>query len=1110
MSQSPVNLDALRQRAEQAIRRTLDECPQTGVPDLTTLIEELRIYQAELEIQNQELVGAQVALADSLEKYRLLFESLPLPALLIDERGFIIEANPLAIHYLGLSRLQSPRRMLIYRLFDTVTRARLHSLLKEHAVSGPQALVEVTIKLNDGARLVADVHVTHLPEGSVPRGQSLLMLADQSARQSLRQSEINRERHALANLATANAVWDWDLLTGEIWWSQAFEPIFGYADGELPPVYATWQRCIHSDDRERVEHGLQAALASRQTRWSDRYRFRRGDGTYATVEDHAIISRDAEGRAMRMSGALRDVTQQTRVEEARQAQAALREQLDQLAASVPGVIYSYRLRPDGRFDFPYLSPRLLDVFGITAESALADGESLMALVHPDDSSTFSASAAASAEALSPWRSEFRIRHPHKGLVWIEAMAMPVRQAHGDIVWHGFMFDITARKALEDASRQHTHLLEVAQEAAGLGYYVTELQTGVWTSSPRMDDIMGIDPAFERTIETWGGLVHPDDRPQALAEFEQAAQRGEPLRHQYRIIRPRDGAVRWIEAWGRFECEQDRAVRMIGTVKDITERRQAEEQLRLSQFAIEQASDAVYWIHPDSSIFYVNEAACRMLGYSQAELTAMRVTELDPGFPQERWREHWNDIKLREHSTRLETTHRAKDGRIIPVEVSANFLNYLGHEYNCAIVRDISQRKHYESQLQQAADRYLAMLNTTGDGFWLVDATTARLLDVNPAACRMSGYSRDELLSMTIADLDIQHSEEDVARHSEAIARQGFELFETRHRTRDGRLIDVEVSTTHDPGTQTFVAFLRDITERKRTERELLALNTQLEARVAERTAELTAQQAALKQASARYRALIDHSTNFLGLLDPEGRVIETNQTALRFAGIAAEEIFGQPFWDTPWWRHAVTEQERLKAAIRQAAQGEHIAFETTHQTPDGTRISVDFYLTPIFDEMGQVIYLLPEGRDITERKEAAKRLQRSQEDLQLAIDAGQLGIWQWEIATDTLTWSEQMYALFHVSAGTPMHYAGFLGALHPDDREPTDLEIRAALAGRRDYVKEYRVLGPDGATPWRLALGRVYRNAAGEPEYMRGVVSDITERKQSEEAIRELNATLER
>jgi|GEM_PF-3362151 len=362
---------------------------------------------------------------------------------------------------------------------------------------------------------------------------------------------------------------------------------------------------------------------------------------------------------------------------------------------------SYRLRADGTTDFPYLSPRLVDVCGVPAKQGLENPRVLMAMIHPEDLPAFCAGIAASAAALSPWHTEFRLQPVRSGTVWIEAMATPARQENGDIVWHGFMFDITGRKALEEASRQHTHLLEVAQEAAGLGCFITDLESGNWTSSPRMDDIMGIDAAFERTVAAWGGLVHPDDRARATAEFEQAARRNEPLQHQYRIVRPRDGAVRWIEAWGRLECEQERPARMIGMVRDITGRKQAEKHLRLSQFALEQASDAVYWIHPDSSIFFVNEAACRMLGYSQAELTAMAVKDLNAEISVAFWREHWRDLQ-RQHSIRLETTHRGKDGRIIPVEVSANYVMFEGREYNCAIVRDISQRKLYESQLGPGA------------------------------------------------------------------------------------------------------------------------------------------------------------------------------------------------------------------------------------------------------------------------------------------------------------------------------------------------------------------------------------------------------------------------
>ncbi len=126
------------------------------------------------------------------------------------------------------------------------------------------------------------------------------------------------------------------------------------------------------------------------------------------------------------------------------------------------------------------------------------------------------------------------------------------------------------------------------------------------------------------------------------------------------------------------------------------------------------------------------------------------------------------------------------------------------------ITDITERK-------EAADLYRKILATSNDGFWLVDANTESLLDVNGAAVELSGYSREEMLKMRISDLEINHSEADASAHSEAILRQVHAIFQTRHRTCDGRIIDVEVNTSPVLGTGTFVAFLRDITEKKKSE-----------------------------------------------------------------------------------------------------------------------------------------------------------------------------------------------------------------------------------------------------------------------------------------------------
>ncbi|NGZ28939.1 MAG: GAF domain-containing protein [Magnetococcales bacterium] len=121
------------------------------------------------------------------------------------------------------------------------------------------------------------------------------------------------------------------------------------------------------------------------------------------------------------------------------------------------------------------------------------------------------------------------------------------------------------------------------------------------------------------------------------------------------------------------------------------------ELRFTQFAVDHASDAMFWIGSDGQFIYVNEGACRSLGYSREELLTLTVMDVDPNATAEVWHRHWQELRER-NSFILESCHRTKTGKIIPVEIRANFILFDGLEYNCAFVRDISERKHVETIL----------------------------------------------------------------------------------------------------------------------------------------------------------------------------------------------------------------------------------------------------------------------------------------------------------------------------------------------------------------------------------------------------------------------------
>lgn len=134
---------------------------------------------------------------------------------------------------------------------------------------------------------------------------------------------------------------------------------------------------------------------------------------------------------------------------------------------------------------------------------------------------------------------------------------------------------------------------------------------------------------------------------------------------------------------------------------------------------------------------------------------------------------------------------------------------------------------------------------------------------------------------------------------------------------------------------------------------------------------------ALRESEEKIRALFDQTFQFIGLMTPEGVLIEANRSALEFAGVEASSVLNKPFWETVWWAHSPELQEKLRLAVKNAARGEFVRFEATHCDKNKRLHYVDFSLKPVKNANDKVIFLIPEGRDITERKESEEQLRKA-------------------------------------------------------------------------------------------------------------------------------------
>ncbi|AEF99558.1 PAS domain S-box protein [Methylomonas methanica] len=323
--------------------------------------------------------------------------------------------------------------------------------------------------------------------------------------------------------------------------------------------------------------------------------------------------------------------------------------------------------------------------------------------------------------------ERRFRRKDGNELWAWVSATVIEDCNGCFMGSFAMLnDITERRLAEQAVRDSERRL--ARYIANLpAFFFTFRRTSEGGycfpyASAGIRDLYGLDPEDVRDDMTRLHLMaHPDDRARIEARIEEAVHALAPFQIEFRISRP-DLPERWIECRSVAVSDGDDSPLWYGIMLDITERKQAEEQVELLSFALNNVHEAAFLIDENARFHFVNEESCRILGYSHEALLGLGVADVDPDFPVERWPDHWHELK--EKQTMLfEGRHRTKDGRIFPVEINANFIEYATQDYNLALVRDITERKQAEEELR----RYRGQLEET------VEHRTAELLLARNAA-----------------------------------------------------------------------------------------------------------------------------------------------------------------------------------------------------------------------------------------------------------------------------------------------------------------------------------------------------------------------------------------
>jgi len=250
-------------------------------------------------------------------------------------------------------------------------------------------------------------------------------------------------------------------------------------------------------------------------------------------------------------------------------------------------------------------------------------------------------------------------------------------------------------------------------------------------------------------------------------------------------------------------------------------------------------------------------------------------------------------------------------------------------------------------------------------------------------------------------------------------------------------------------------------------------------------------------------AVFDRPFQFIGLLTPEGVLVQTNKSSLK-SGHKLEDVLGKLFWQEPFFAHSPALQTQIREGIVRAAGGELVRFEIRHPDRDGVFHTVDFTLTPLRDDDGAIVNIVPEGRDITELACAREALRETQQRLNTASEAANIGLWEWDIQRDRIWFSDHWYRMLGLQPRlVPSARKLWTDLIHPDDRSRVISEMENQLSERAaEYRIEFRTRRSDGSWGWFRSTARVVdQDTNGKVRRIAGVLIDSTDRHAIEERL---------
>jgi PAS domain S-box-containing protein len=677
--------------------------------------------------------------------------------------------------------------------------------------------------------------------------------------------------------------------------------------------------------------------------------------------------------------------------------------------------------------------------------------------------------------------EYRILTADNQIKWVWEQGIPIYDERGKVkVLEGLIIDITDRKCIEEKLRDSEQYLQQSQAIARLGTYTFDIIHNNWISSGLLDSLFGISNHHDKSLTGWISIIHPEWQEYMTDYFvNEVIGKRRKFDKEYKIIRKNDFQERWVHGIGELVFDEtNRPIKMNGIIQDITDKKLATEELRESEEKyrniFDNVQDVFYQVDMKGNLTEVSTSINQIAGYKRDEVIGRPIEML---YVNAYERKVAFDMLIKNKQVRdYEIDLMAKNGTIRHASLNAKLIyDSAGNPHHIdGFIRDVTERKLAQNALQESEKKFHDYIEFAPLGV-LVANESGKFIEVNSAASNITGYGKDELITMNQVDLVAKDSTDSYFNHFNTAVKRGFATDEFGMVRKDKSMGYISVDTAKLTD-KLHLAFIADITDRRNAELKLkeneeFLMETQMIANLGNCIVDFTT--GTWKSSEIMNSIIgIDHEfdktfQSFAAIIHPDWKkevdnhflhdVIE-NRTKfnIKFKIIRPVDLLER-------WIHAIGE---LK-----------------------------------FDADNKPLKLVATVQDITERKLSAEALRLSEQLYRSILNASPDAIVVVEISGKIRMVSPTALTMYGCTGYDQLIGHNMFDFIDPDDRDRA-LSNNLLMIDGLKATTEYRIVKNDGTPFFAEVNGEILWNSENEPNGLIFIIRDITERKKGEVALK--------